>query len=102
MDAAGHRAVVTPLVHHLLANARQRLWLLLTATEMLLAIGCVNVAGLLLARATGRRRELALRAALGAGRWRLARQLASESTVLALAAGALALPLARALMTGLL
>lgn len=94
-------ATVVPLQHRLTGHVQATLWVLMSAVGVLWLIGCANIANLLLARTAGRTREIALRAALGAGRGRVARQLLTESCLLAGVSGLAGLLLASTLVQAL-
>jgi len=93
-NVQGYGIWLQPVFESIVGEYRRPLWMLFGAVGFVLLIGCANISNLLLSRAVARRTELGIRRALGAGQWRIVRQLLAESTLLALIGGAAGLVLA--------
>ena len=100
-DASDLRVKVIPFHQDVVKGARSGLWMLMAAVCVVLSIACVNVALLMLARARERDRELVVRLAVGAGRWRIVRLLLAESLIVAVCGGVAGVVLARLVLVAM-
>ena len=96
----GIGAIIVPMEQYIVGETRTTLMVAMGAAACVFLIACANVASLLIVRAAARRREMGMRLALGAGRWRIARCLLAESVLLAIAGSALGIPAAYFLVRG--
>ena len=90
----GNRVRMRQLMEVFVVDARRMLWIIFGVVGAVLLIACVNIANLLMARATARKKEMAVRTAVGASRWRIARQLLTESILVSMIGGSIGLFLA--------